>query len=60
VLIDGDQVAVHRTGQTRPRGGGDLITFDSVDFLRFRDGLIVEFTEFADGAAREIINNYPY
>ena len=60
LLIDGDQVILHRTGRTRRRGGGDLVVYDSVDILRFRDGLIVEFSEFPDGAARDIMVNYPF
>ena len=60
VLIDGDQVMAHRTGRTRPRGGGPATTFDCVDYLRFRDGLVVEFNEFCDGAARELVVHFPY
>jgi ketosteroid isomerase-like protein len=60
LLIDGDEVVVHRTSQSRPRGGGVLSTYDCVDFLRLRDGLIVEAAEFCDGAACEAVVNFPY
>lgn len=60
ILIDGDEVLVYRTGQVQPRGGGPVVTFDAVDIFRFRDGLVVEFNEFCDGAAREFVVNFPY
>ena len=60
LLIDGDEVIAHRTGRTQPRGGGPVTTFDCVDVLRFRDGLLVEFNEFCDGAARDLVVNFPY
>jgi len=60
LLIDGDEVIAHRTGRTQPRGGGPVTTFDCIDLLRFRDELVVEFNEFCDGAARELVVNFPY
>ncbi len=43
-LIDGDQAAVHRTTTLRERGGGVTVTFASVAFFRFRDGLVTEIS----------------
>jgi ketosteroid isomerase-like protein len=60
LLVDGDQAAVHRTTTIRARGGGPPLTFDSVDFIRFRDGLVVEFCELPDGMAREVANCFPH
>jgi ketosteroid isomerase-like protein len=60
ILIDGDQALAYRTRQIRERGGGQLYTFDSVDLFRFRDGLIVEFVEFPDGAGRDLVVNFPH
>ena len=51
VLIDGDKVAVHRTARIRNRGSGTTVTVDICNFLRFRDGLVVEFSEYPDTAA---------
>ena len=52
-LIDGDRVSLHRTTSVRNRGTSQVFTFDVINFARFRDGLIVEFSEYADVAARE-------
>ncbi len=60
LLIDGDSAAVHRTTKIRERGGGDALTFDAVDFFRFRDGLIVEFSELPDGTAYDAVINFPH
>ncbi len=60
LLIDGDQAAVHRTTTIRERGSGVTHTFDSVDFFRFRDGLVVEFCELPDGSARDAVVNFPH
>ena len=60
LLVDGDQAAVHRTTTICERGGGDPLTFDSVDFFKFRDGLVVEFCELPDGTAREVANYFPH
>ena len=59
LLVDGDQVAVHRTVTLRDRGGSDTYTYNAVDFLRFRDGLVVEFAELPDASARQVIENFP-
>ena len=59
VLIDGDRAVVHRTTALRSRGGGEMLNFDVVDFLRFRGGLVSEFTEFPDGGARNRIGGFP-
>ncbi|MGO8737472.1 nuclear transport factor 2 family protein [Rhodoblastus sp.] len=50
LVIDGDRVAVRRTARLRNRGSGKIAEVDVADFIRFRDGLIVEFTEIADWA----------
>ena len=59
LLIDGDTVAVHRTTTIRNRGGSLSYTFDAIDFFRFRDGLVIEFSEYPDGSARKAIENFP-
>lgn len=51
LVIDGDRAAVHRTSKLRNRGTGQAISVDVCDFLRFRDGLVVEFAEYPDSAA---------
>ena len=50
-LIDGDRVALHRTTTVRNRGTSEVFTFDVVNFVRFREGLIVEFSEYPDAGA---------
>ena len=59
LLIDGETVAVHRTTTIRDRGGSLSYTFDAIDFFRFRDGLVIEFSEYPDGSARKAIENFP-
>ena len=59
-LIDGDHAIVYRTCQVRSRGGGKILTFDSIDTFRFRDRLVVEFNELCDGTAREFVVNFPF
>lgn len=59
-LIDGDQAAVHCTTTMRERGGGASYTFDSVDFLRFRDGHITEFCALPDGSAYDAVVYFPH
>jgi ketosteroid isomerase-like protein len=51
LLIDGEKVAVHRTARIRNRGTGATVSIDICDFIRFQDGLIVEFSEFPDTTA---------
>ena len=53
-LIDGDRAVVHRTAVGRRRDTGQRYQCDFIDFFRFRDGLIVEFSEYADAAWIEI------
>jgi ketosteroid isomerase-like protein len=50
-VIDGDRVALRRTAKIRHRGTGKVGEVDIADFVRFRDGLVVEFTEVADSMA---------
>lgn len=51
LVIDGERVALHRTSRMRNRGTGDVRSVDVCDFLRFRDGLVIEFSEYPDSAA---------
>jgi ketosteroid isomerase-like protein len=60
MLIDGDQAAVHRTTTIRERGSDVTYTFDAVDFFRFRDGLVTEFSELPDGSAFDAVINFPF
>lgn len=53
MLIDGDKVALHRTARIRNRGTGRTVDVEICNFLRFRDGLVVEFSEYPDTAAVE-------
>ena len=51
LLIDGDRVAVHRTSTIRNRGAGAAVAVEIWNFVRFRDGLVVEFSEYPDTQA---------
>ncbi len=51
LVIDGDRAALHRTSKLRNRGTGQVISVDVCDFIRFRDGLVIEFSEYPDSAA---------
>jgi ketosteroid isomerase-like protein len=51
MVIDGDRVAIWRTAHVRHRGTGLEADVEIADFVRFRDGLVVEFTEIADSVA---------
>jgi ketosteroid isomerase-like protein len=51
LVIDGDRVGLRRTVMVRNRGTGRIAELDVAEFIRFRDGLIVEFTEIVDSAA---------
>ncbi len=51
IVIDGEQVAVWRTSRLRHRGTGKAANIEVADFLRFRDGLVVEFLEIADSTS---------
>jgi ketosteroid isomerase-like protein len=48
IVIDGDKVALRRTATIRHRGTGKVGTVEISDFVRFRDGLVVELVESAD------------
>ena len=56
-LIDGDRVALHRSTTVRNRGTSEVFTFDVVNFVRFRDGLIVEFSEYPDAGAAAAVED---
>ena len=51
LVIDGERAALHRTAKMRNRGTGQIISVDVCGFLRFRDGLVIEFSEYPDSAA---------
>ena len=53
ILIDGDRVAVRRTARLRSYGTGRVGDVTVADFLRFRDGLVVEITKIVDSLAIE-------
>ena len=57
LVIDGDLVALHRTVKVRNRGAGQIHTFDVMSFARFRDGLVVELSEYMDMAAPLALRN---
>jgi ketosteroid isomerase-like protein len=59
LLIDGEWAVVHRTSTIRERGGSRQYTYDAVDFFRFRDGLVCEFSEFPDGTLKDATENFP-
>jgi len=54
IVIDGDRAVVHRTSVGRWRATGRRYQCDFIDFLRFRDGLLVEFAEYPDAAWSQI------
>jgi len=51
IFFDGDRVALWRTSKIRHRGTGKSANIDFANFIRFRDGLVVEFIEILDSAA---------
>jgi ketosteroid isomerase-like protein len=51
IVIDGDRVVVHRTAVGRVRYSGRRYQCDAIAFFRFRDGLIVEYSDYPDAAA---------
>lgn len=51
LVIDGESVALHRTARIRHRATGETSSVDFCDFLRFRDGMVIEFAEYPDSAA---------
>jgi ketosteroid isomerase-like protein len=48
VIVDGDRAAVLSNVAMRQRVTNRMLSFRLVNFLRFRDGKIVEFREFSD------------
>ncbi|MCZ8313869.1 nuclear transport factor 2 family protein [Phreatobacter sp.] len=48
VVIDGDQVAVRWTAEVRFLDSGRTGSFEVLDHLRIKDGMIVEMTHFYD------------
>jgi ketosteroid isomerase-like protein len=54
IVIDGDRAVVHRTSVGRWRATRQRYQCDFIDFLRFRDGLLVEFAEYPDAAWSEV------
>ena len=60
LLIDGDRAVVHRSTVIAERGTGQSEDCNAVDILRFRDGLVVEFSELPDGSARSRITAFPH
>ena len=48
LLIDGDRTVVQILAHLRDRGSGELSDWNVTDFVRFRDGLIVELVEYSD------------
>jgi ketosteroid isomerase-like protein len=51
MLIDGPNVALCRTTTLRNRGSGRFGKVDIWNFVRFRDGLVCEYSEYPDTAA---------
>lgn len=48
IHIDGDTALVHRAGTVRRIAGDIPFHTEMIDKLKFRDGLIVEYTQFID------------
>ena len=48
VIVDKDRAAVMSNVAMRQRSTGRTLSFRLVNFLRFRDGKIIEFREFSD------------
>ncbi|MBB4196989.1 hypothetical protein CCR94_23540 [Rhodoblastus sphagnicola] len=51
LLIDGERVAMRRTARVRHRGTNRVADVQIVDFVRFRDGLVVSLSEVSDSLA---------
>jgi ketosteroid isomerase-like protein len=51
LVIDGDRIALMRSTRLRSYGTGRVGDIMIADFLRIRDGLVVEFTEVVDSLA---------
>ena len=56
IVIDGDRVVVHRTAVGRRNDTGRRYQCDFIDFIRFRDGLVVEYCAYPDAAWIEADN----
>ena len=48
ILVDGERAAVMANVAFVQRATGRTLSFRNADFLRFRDGRLVEFREFSD------------
>ena len=48
VIVDGDRAAVMSDAAFKQRATGRTLSIRLADFLRFRDGKLIEFREFAD------------
>lgn len=48
MVVDGEQAAVMSDVRFRQRKSGRMLRFRIADFLRFRNGKLVEFREFTD------------
>ena len=55
VVIDGEKVAVCRTTQLKNRGTGRIADVEIWDYIKFRHGLVVEFSEFPDTLAIAVL-----
>ena len=54
IVIDGDRAVVHRTAVGRRRDNGRRYQCDFIGFFRFRDGLVVEFSDYPDAGWTEV------
>ena len=50
IMIDGDRVVVHRTAVGRWRESGRRYQCDFIDFFRFRDAMVTEFSQYPDSS----------
>jgi ketosteroid isomerase-like protein len=57
IVIDGDRAVVHRTAVGRLRETGRRYQCDFVGFFRFRDGLVVEFSDYPDAEWSKVAVN---
>jgi ketosteroid isomerase-like protein len=57
IVIDGDRAVAHRTSVGRFRDSGRRYQCDFIDFFRFRDGHIVEFSNYPDAAWSKAVVN---
>jgi len=57
LVIDSDKAAFRRSATIRHRGTGLIGNVEVADFMRFRDGMVVEFNEIADAAALAALEN---